>query len=312
MNFRTREKYILFLILVVSIFFRLWQLNSTPPGLYSDEAINGNDALKTLENKDFKLFYPENTGREALFIWLASISFSIFGPSIWSLRLVSSMVGTLTVLGLYFLSKEMFWNKQQGSAIALLSSFFLAISFWHINFSRIAFRAILTPLILVFSFYFLLKGFRTKKTYNMITAGIIFGLGFYVYSGFRISLVLLAIVLLLYYLLFKKQNSGKRFLKLVFYFLLSVFLIILPLGIYFIKNPDHFIGRTFQIFVFNQLNPIKTFSRSLIFHLGMFNIFGDWNWRHNLPGHPQLFWLIGIFFLFGFFNTIKELKIIPL
>ncbi len=155
----------LLLILLLAAVFRLWRLDSIPSGLYPDVAINGNDALDSLETGNFKVFYPENNGREGLFIWLIALSFSIFGPSIWAIKIVAAVFGILTVLGLYLLTKELFRtenSKQKivnSEIIALLSAFFLAVSFWHVNFSRIGFRAILVPFILVFGFYFLLKSF---------------------------------------------------------------------------------------------------------------------------------------------------------
>ena len=79
---------LLLVILLIASFFRLWQLDTIPPGLYPDEAINGNEAL----SNPWKVFYPENNGREGLFINLISLSFSIFGISIWSLRIVPAVI----------------------------------------------------------------------------------------------------------------------------------------------------------------------------------------------------------------------------
>ena len=114
-------------IIVLAGFLRLWHLSEIPPGLYPDEAINANDALLS----PGKIFYPENNGREGLFINLIALSFSVFGISIWSLKFVSAAIGILTIFGLYLLTKELFTKN-----IALFSSLFLATSFWHINFSR--------------------------------------------------------------------------------------------------------------------------------------------------------------------------------
>ena len=128
----TKNKFFLLIILLVAIFLRLWQLEVIPPGLYPDEAMNANDALNSLNLNDFKLFYSENNGREGLFMWLIALSFSIFGTSIWSLKLVPATIGILTVFGLYQLTKELFSRnkeyKTQAVNIALLASFFLTIS----------------------------------------------------------------------------------------------------------------------------------------------------------------------------------------
>ena len=46
-------------ILVIAAFLRLYQLPSIPPGLYPDEAMNGNNALKALETGEYKVFYSD-------------------------------------------------------------------------------------------------------------------------------------------------------------------------------------------------------------------------------------------------------------
>lgn len=304
------NKTIIFLLIILAIaaFFRLWQLDSIPPGLYPDIAINGNDALDSLKNGDFKVFYPENNGREGLMMWLIALSFSIFGVSIWSIKIVAAIIGILTVLGLYLLTKELFSARHESGArgIALLSSFFLAISFWHINFSRIGFRGILVPFILVFAFYFLFRAFKTKKLSNFIFSGIFWGLGFYTYISFRVVILLLFVVLLCWWFIYRKEKLQKKFIIYTSYFIILIFLVALPIGIYFFQNPQDFISRATGISVFATENPIKEFGKSLILHLGMFNFYGDPNWRHNFAGSSMLFWPIGILFLIGFFLAIKN------
>jgi len=315
------NKAIIFLLVILAIaaFFRLWQLDSIPPGLYPDVAINGNEAISS----PGKIFYPENNGREGLFINLIALSFSIFGVTIWSLKIVPAIIGILTVFGLYLLTKELFLkSSEKGSRyIALLSSFFLAVSFWHTNFSRIGFRAILLPFILVFAFYFLFRGFREKKlqpTHRppslqlgpvsyLVISGLFFGLGFYTYISYRFIILLLPLVLITFWFAYKRQNLQKQFILHTSYLLLLIFIVALPIAIYFLQNPQDFVGRATPISIFATENPIKEFGKSLILHLGMFNFYGDPNWRHNFASSPMLFWPIGILFLIGFFISIKEI-----
>lgn len=315
-----RNKTLVFLlfILLIASFFRLWQLDTIPSGLYPDEAINGNEAL----SNPGKVFYPENNGREGLFINLIALSFSIFGISIFSLKIVPAIIGILTVLGLYLLTKELLSQaisypereqasygagKLQATNIALLSSFFLAISFWHINFSRIGFRAILLPFISVFAFYFLLKGFRLKRISDFIISGIFFGLGFYTYISYRFIVLLILVVLISFWFIYQKQKLIRNFTLYASYFIALVFILALPIGIYFLQNPQDFMSRAGPISIFVQDNPVKAFLISFVSHLGMFNFSGDFNWRHNFSGSPQLLWPIGILFLIGFFFSVKEL-----
>jgi hypothetical protein len=75
--------------------------------------MNGNNALEALETHTFKTFYPENNGREGLFINIQAIFLKFLIPLAgqtepWMLRLPSAIFGILTVLGVYLLTKEIF------------------------------------------------------------------------------------------------------------------------------------------------------------------------------------------------------------
>lgn len=319
---RTKTILLVILILALAIFFRTWHLNSIPPGLYPDEAMNGTNALQAIKTGDYKIYYPENNGREGFFINLQALSLKIFGVHIWSLILVSVLIGIFTVLGTYFLTKELF----QSTDIALLAMFFIAVSFWHINFSRIGFRAIMTPFCLVWCFYFLFKTMNLpadKKNRNwlslfyLVLSGIFLGLGFHTYIAFRMAVIILIVPLITILVRFFKEYklSGKfweTFFKKGFWqykiWILAAILVALPIGLYFLHNPQDFIGRASGVSVFNKENPIKAVIESTVKTLGMFNVVGDKNWRHNYAGSPQLFWPVGILFLIGIILSIKKLK----
>lgn len=327
--------YILIFILIIAAFFRFYNITETPPGLYPDEAMNGNNALEA-----FKIFYPENNGREGLFINIQALSVYVLGNEPWALRGVSAIFGILTVLGVYFLTKELFSyeiTKTYESTkyhIALLSAFFLAISFWHINFSRIGFRAIMAPFFLTWALYFLLlsfnkilflKNFSAEKIKNTIQnskfllfsviGGIFYGLGFHSYIAYRATPLLILIILLFYWLQNKDWQIRKKIFLSTFCFLISAFIIFAPLGLYFLNNPQDFFGRTTQISVFNSPAPIKNLSINILKTAGMINFSGDYNWRHNYAGKPQLFWPVGILFIigvvFGIFVLLKKKDDLP-
>lgn len=305
-----KNSWLLALILAVAIFFRFYHIKSIPPGLYPDEAVNGNNAIQAWETGNFKVFYPENNGREGLFINIQSISVHLFGNYPWALRLVSGIMGVLTVLGLYFLAKALF-NTQAG----LISSFLLAVSFWHVNFSRMGFRAIMAPLFLVWALFFFWRGLYSAKFFHYALAGIFLGLGFHTYIAFRVVPLIFLIVLAIYMQFAAKDYKAKpyrrdeyRFLKnsvikgfitvIIFSFLVS-----LPLFYYFFKNPDQFLGRAAQVSIFSGGEPFVDLATNIVKTLGMFNFTGDFNWRHNFSGSPMLVWPVGIFFVAGFVKS---------
>jgi len=328
--------WILLLILIIATFLRLYQLKTIPPGLYPDEAMNGNNALEALRTGDFKVFYPENNGREGLLINIQALFLKFFGVNEpWVLRLPSAIFGILTVLGIYFLGKELFSEDYEirnqyestktndslsyirkkfvfrSEAIGLLAAFFLATSFWHINFSRIGFRAIMAPFFLVWSVFFLLKAFRSRHStfYVLLStfSGILFGLGFYTYIAYRVMPLLIFAVIFYYWRKSRREGSQKKLLLSIFYFLFSAFIVALPIGIYFLKQPADFLGRTSQISIFSSQTPFKDLGLNILKTVGMFNVRGDWNWRHNYSGRPELFWPVGILFLLGVWLCVSYL-----
>lgn len=319
MDFVKKYKIIILLfILIIGGFFRFWRLESAPPGLYPDVAINGMDAITTLKTGQLKVFYPENNGREGLFMWLIALSFKIFGISVWSLRLVGAIIGFLTILGLFLLVKELFDEKT-----ALLSSFFLAVSFWHTNFSRIGFRAILVPFLMCFGFYFL---FRAKKVSTrlpnsllyFIIAGIFLGLGFYTYIAFRMVVLLLGLVVLMAMWDYWQKNKPLEWSVKKIYiedgwwrwdvFFLTLIIVALPIAFHFYKVPQDFMGRASGVSVFSSSRPLQDLCWSAIKTLGMFNIYGDTNWRHNYASSPMLAWTVGILFLIGIIIAFWSLR----
>ena len=299
------------LILAVAVFFRFWQLDQIPPGLYPDVAINGINATDALKNHDFKIFYPDNNGREGLFINLIALSFWLFGASIWSIKIVAAVFGALTVWGIYLLGRQMFafLNPKKADLIALLAAFFLAVSFWHVNFSRIGFRAIATPFFLVWAFYFIFKAFNGRQklssVFYWLAGGVFFGAGFHTYISYRIAPLIL-VPILIFQIIYSfpklRQTAADAFSKIWWkwaIFLAATFIIALPIGSYFLHNPQDFMGRTGQVSVLGAAEPLKTLAKTTIQTFGAFNVHGDNNWRHNYSGQPLLFWPIGIFFLLG-------------
>src|SRR3989338_5776316 len=331
----TRKTFLfLLLVLIIAGFLRLYHITTVPPGLYPDEAMNGNNALQALSTNDFsaqggpasgwKVFYPENNGREGLFISIQALFLKFFGvnsPSQissgetwegkpWVLRLPSAIFGILTVLGTYFLGKELFSVR-----VGLFSAFLLATSFWHINFSHIGFRAIMAPFFLVWAIYFLLLALRKLKEFQNVlvpcllslVAGVFYGLGFYSYIAYRVTPILILFIILFYWLKDKGVVIRKKILATCLLFLVSSFIVALPLGIYFLQHPADFMGRTTQVSVFSSASPMKDLAMNTVKTLGMFNFAGDWNWRHNYAGSSQLFWPIGLLLIIGVTAGIKSI-----
>jgi 4-amino-4-deoxy-L-arabinose transferase-like glycosyltransferase len=289
---RTRRNAALIVILIIAIFLRFYHFTSTPPGLYPDEAMDGNNAVEAVETNHFKVFYVEDNGREGLYVNIIAVFLKvwpIYEP--WVIRLPAEVAGVLTVLGLYLLVAELF-----GNGPGLLAAFLLATSVWHITFSRIGFRAILAPLFLVWALYLLIKAFKQNPSARgscyTIGAGIVYGLGFYTYIAYRVTPILFLLFIPFY-------RKYPQFWKRTLIFVLTTFIVAAPIGWYFATTPGSFFGRTAQISVTNASNPLGEFAKNIAKEALMFNFHGDNNWRQNISGAPELFLPVGILFLLG-------------
>jgi 4-amino-4-deoxy-L-arabinose transferase-like glycosyltransferase len=303
----TRNRRLLLLsgVLAIASFLRFYHLASTPPGLSIDEAMDGVNAQNVAQTGQFKVYYPEDNGREGLYVNILALAFRYHllpDTAPWSLRIPAAVSGVLAVLGVYLLVAELFTD-----GIALLSAFLLATSFWHINFSRIGFRAILAPFCLSWAMYFLLKALRGNRPRNRtlpcaegtakyllcaMAGGVFYGLGFYTYIAFRITPLLLPVPILF----FRKEPAVWKCAAL---FLIITFLVALPIGWYYLHHPADFFGRTAQVSVTRSARPLAVAAGNAYKTALMFNWHGDRNWRHNVSRAPQLFWPVGIFFILG-------------
>jgi len=289
---------IFLLIIILAAFLRFYHIQSIPPGLYSDEAMNGINAIIANQTSNYKIFYPENNGREGFFINYIAILFKIFGIEVWVIRLASAIIGILTIIGFYLLAKELFSLN-----FALMSSFLMATSFWHLNFFRIGFRAIMVPFVICFALYFFINGLKSNKWRSFILSGVFFGLGFHTYIAYRFTPFIFLIALILF-CIYNKPNAKKLFKSLIIMAIITI-IITLPIALYFIKHPQDFIGRSTQVSVFNG-DFIKNISNSILKTALMFNIYGDNNWRHNLSGMPALPLILSLFFIIGIIIAMKK------
>jgi len=304
---------LLFCILAVAAALRFAALGSIPQGVWLDEALKGIEGIESVRTGHFQIFYPANNGREGL--WIAAIGYSesIFGVNQFGLRFASALVGTLTVLFVFLLTRELYSERA-----ALLAAWFTATGFWHVLFSRLAFRGILVPLLLTASIYFLLRAERSVEDPKprshaawLLAAigGIFFGLGFHSYIAFRVTPLLVAIVFLFELMRRRKLSHPiAPWLKIFSVWLLAAILVALPIGLYFLHHPQDFEGRAKEVSIFTDRHPERVEVKVLLRTLGMFNLHGDKNWRHNYGGRPELLAPVGIFFLAGIILTVVRVR----
>ncbi len=160
----------LFIILVLAAFLRFWQITTNPISLFGDELDLGYHAYSIINTgKDYMgnpwplHFHSIAEWRTPLYLYSAVPSVAIFGISPLGVRLPAAIFGILGVLGIYLVVKELLSYKSLPSKNhprALLAAFLLAISPWHIQYSRAGFEVTELIAFLLFGIYFFFRALR--------------------------------------------------------------------------------------------------------------------------------------------------------
>jgi len=294
---------LLVIIILIGAFFRLHQIADLPPGDDFDPAYYGLDALRILDGER-PVYLATNYGREPMFSYLVAALYLLLGPGTLGIRVASALVGIFTIPAMYLVGDEfsklssLKTLRQWGGILAAL---ILALSYWHLNWSRYGVRAILIPLFFAMTTFFLLRALRKRRSLDFLGAGIFLGFSFYTYQ--LAQLLPLLILLVLLYDVITRHSFNKQD---VLHFLLlfgTALLIWLPLAFYAYSHPGVFNQRVWGVFIFSdspsvsdQIPELLEKGRQLLL---LFTIEGDLDLTINLPGRPLFNPFLSLFFFAG-------------
>jgi 4-amino-4-deoxy-L-arabinose transferase-like glycosyltransferase len=180
-------KYILVVsIVLVGFFLRLLWLDQYPLGVTADEIQQGYMAYSILQTGkdewgDFLPLNPVSLGEYKPILYSALIVpfEAILGLNIYAVRLPSAIAGGATVLVIVYLVSTLFKSFK----IGLLAGAILAISFWHIIFSRIGWESNLGLFFFCLGLLLFLKSFKNNKM--ILFSALSFGLTLISYNSFK-------------------------------------------------------------------------------------------------------------------------------
>ena len=163
---KTKIKIYLIIIVALAAFLRFWQIDKYPHGFNADEASYAYNAYSLISTGKDEFGHPWPIHLESFadykpagtaYLMLPFIK--VFGLNELAARLPSLIFGVLSVLLIYLLVQELFSIPY----FSLISAFFLAISPWHIHFSRGAWETNLATTFLLLGTYFFFKGLSYPK-----------------------------------------------------------------------------------------------------------------------------------------------------
>lgn len=187
------KKIIIFIILLLALFLRLYHLTTLPPALYSDEVDAGYQAAIFNQNHTdyfgnkfpftFHSFSDYRTG-----IYIYAIAFFQKLTNNWelSVRLPSVFFSLLSIIAIYLVT---------GS---LAAAFLLAISPWSIHYGRTGFEAVSGMIfVILLGIYFFKRYLSTSKIHFLLLSSLFFCLSPYFYSTAKFFLIIIFVLVLI-------------------------------------------------------------------------------------------------------------------
>ncbi len=337
------EGILLVLITLIAAAVRFYRLAEVPPGLHFDEAFKGVMAQGLLEGGPLQIFFASNQGEEPLAVYLVATALRLFGQEPWVIRLPSAVIGTLTIPLAWWLGRGAARLARQEmptaatspgvkpgqlgadlgeQMVGLGSALVLAILYWHVSFSRLGMEPILVPFFAVLAFAALAHGlnasYEGRPAYPAFAlAGLGLGGGLYTYKAGYVT-PLVAASFLAYAAILERgflRRHGRGLLILA----LAALLVLLPLALYFVAQPQDFLHRPTDVALVAGSRPEGSWQAivdNIPRVLGMFFVKGDTNPRSNLPGRPALDPFLALLFLVGLgrasFGFRRPAQILPL
>lgn len=311
-------------IIGLSAFLRIFLLGSIPSGFFRDEAAIGYSAFSILKSgaDEFGMRFPlVFRSFEVFFLPLYLYSevpiVGILGLTEFSTRLLSCLSGVFAIFTIFLIAKEI-WDERVG----LFCSFVLAISPWHIFFSRGTFEGNLALTLFALGFYFWILFIKKSKVRHFFFSTLFFCLSMYSYQAERAVVPLFAITAIA----FSFKDLWKMRMKLILP-VLVIFILLIPLLSLTLKPGGY--HRAVGVSVFSQeTNPpgwvenkdsgillnnrlylrtreISSLYLSYFSPRNLFNL-GDYNRQRSVENFSVFYAFMMIGLVFGVWKAIKD------
>lgn len=287
------QKYIfLFLILLLALFLRTYDLSNNPPELFSDELINYVSAKSVIETgKDLHgrlmpYFTDRVELRPPIYGYSTYISSLILGENTLAIRAPAVIYGIITIVAVFLLAFQFFEDKK----MALAAAFLMAIIPWHIHYSRPGWEPASFLPFLILATYFFIYGIDKHKKYLVVIAFGLFTLAIYTYQAAPVySFLFLLSLFILNYQYFLRDKK-----LLVICIVIS--LVLVSPYLWTIANEEMMYARAKGINTFSSgLNSesLSIFAQNYISHFKLSFLFisGDPNLRHG-AGVGTIYWIM--------------------
>lgn len=280
-------------ILGLGVLTRGIGLRENPPGFFLDEsalAYNAwlvGDAGIDQYGERWPLFFRAlDDYKEPLFVYAVAAWLKLAGVSVASARAPAAGFGVLGLAIAYALGREALGSRRAGLVAALL----LAVTPWHIQYSRWSEQAIALTVVHSAAVLFLLRALRRGRHGDAAIGGVLLGLGLYAYATAQLIVPLTLFGFVGYAAWRRRDQAGP---------VRTAVLALALAGIPFALSRGALgVGPILRAATLGL--PLAEIPRAYLSHLAPGFLFesGDGNLRHT-PGAGLLPWYLGGLWLIG-------------
>lgn len=301
---RPTEIALFAVVLGVGIFFRFYRIGAIPPGLNHDAAFHGLYAIRINRGIGYAPVVEccGQVAHETTLAYTIAGFQRLVGYTAFAIELAAISIGIVTLVVFYFLMRRMFDHW-----VALVATFLLGVSGWHMTFSRVGWHCILVPLFEALTFYFLLLALESKRVRDYLLAGVALGLSLYTYDAGK-TIPLSVAVFLLYMLIRNRSLIRTHFGRFAAYGVAAL-VAFAPLGWYIHNNWDSYTGRGRFLWVGSQIEKAGSWEP-------LWRNIGDGLLTFNFRAHGDDFFVreplldvpVSVFFVLGLAYSLTRLK----
>lgn len=305
---KKRTLFFAFVISVVSLIIRMYEIETIPRNLNPDEADNLMTYIIESHNSTLPLIGINWNGAPLINNAIQGFFWEISGESISGLRFPSVLFSTLSVLLFFIIGLQITQNNILSFCFAIA----LSTNAWFLNFSRSSWENIYTSIPVLIGIW---AGIILYKKKNPNTALIFFVissiLGFYSYHTGKFIPIASAILCLGTLFIHKTKIMHRT--RGMFFAACIIILVISPQLLISIKDFQKASHRIANVSIFNQANKVEIHNhvinnlRGFAFYDARSFHYGTWS-RYVPPERPLIPPLVTLFYLIGIVFSFQKLR----
>jgi 4-amino-4-deoxy-L-arabinose transferase-like glycosyltransferase len=235
---------------LIGLLFRIYRLDYLLWGMHGDEGEAATNAFSILKGEPISPFTTGWYAQPNVYYWAIAIGMKIFGQSIFGLRMSPVFFGMLALPFFYLLVRQMFGVRAAVLALGLFvgNAIFL-------QYSRMQFSNVTTPVFWVIGFYFLMRGLQSRRVLDFALSAFTAFFGLYFYNGAR--LIPFLVTGLFIYMAVTQRRFLKYYWRHLVVFAVAAFLVSAPFLGYYLDHQEEMNNRSQGMVIFNNMQIMQ-------------------------------------------------------